>query len=300
MSAIEIPLPPWPTEGVHPRRWMPAYAITVQVITTLLLGVRIISRTLRLKTKTGLDDLFIVIAWPYCLQQLSLMTTLGTEKYGFDRDMWDVPYYVYSKGAFWSWMIEMMFLLTTGFTKLSVLLLYRRLVAGTCGKKFKWSLWAAMGFVVACTVAFIPTLIFNCNPVQAHWLRFDIMYRGDYKCAPRELERDLTVVSAAFSVVTDFYSVILPARLLSKLQVPRRQKVGLYVIFGLGLLVVGAGCARTYYLYRAFDPMSSNLTYWGFNAYIVAIAEANLGIICACAPSLRTVFSRFFKQTFSH
>jgi len=36
-----------------------------------------------------------------------------------------------------------------------------------------------------------------------------------------------------------------------------------------------------------------------FNAYAASIAEANIGIICACAPSLRTVFHNFFKKTFT-
>ena len=49
--------------GSEKREWMPAYVITFQVVTTLLLGVRLISRFKKLGGGLGLDDLFIGIAW---------------------------------------------------------------------------------------------------------------------------------------------------------------------------------------------------------------------------------------------
>ena len=40
----------------------------------------------------------------------------------------------------------------------------------------------------------------------------------------------------ALSVVTDFYSVLLPAALVLQIQISRKQKIGLFFIFGLGML----------------------------------------------------------------
>jgi hypothetical protein len=47
---------------VEERNWMPIYAITIQVVTTLLLSIRLLSR-LRPGGLPGLDDIFITIAW---------------------------------------------------------------------------------------------------------------------------------------------------------------------------------------------------------------------------------------------
>lgn len=44
------------------RNWLPAYAITIQAITTALLSIRLISRV-RSGGQAGLDDAFITIAW---------------------------------------------------------------------------------------------------------------------------------------------------------------------------------------------------------------------------------------------
>jgi hypothetical protein len=40
------------------------------------------------------------------------------------------------------------------------------------------------------------------------------------------------------SVITDFYSVVLPAVLLLRIKMTKRQKIGLVFIFGLGFLYV--------------------------------------------------------------
>jgi hypothetical protein len=45
------------------RNWMPAFAIPVQAVTTVLLFIRLLSRFHRNGGQIGLDDLFIFLAW---------------------------------------------------------------------------------------------------------------------------------------------------------------------------------------------------------------------------------------------
>lgn len=57
------------------------------------------------------------------------------------------------------------------------------------------------------------------------------------------------------------------------------------IVFSTGLLVVAAGCIRTYYLYCLgyhFDT-----TWIGYNCYIWSVLEVDLALICASAPALR-------------
>jgi hypothetical protein len=52
----------------HSRRgWMPEYAITIQVVTTLLLAIRLTSRINRIGASVGLDDVLILFAWLFGL-----------------------------------------------------------------------------------------------------------------------------------------------------------------------------------------------------------------------------------------
>jgi hypothetical protein len=45
------------------REWLPAYAITVQTITSLLVAVRLVSRLNRTAGRAGFDDVLILGAW---------------------------------------------------------------------------------------------------------------------------------------------------------------------------------------------------------------------------------------------
>ena len=45
------------------RSWMPAYALTMEAVTTLLLGTRLYSRLRHAAGSPGLDDVFITLSW---------------------------------------------------------------------------------------------------------------------------------------------------------------------------------------------------------------------------------------------
>ena len=105
----------------HSRReWLPAYDITLQVITTLLIGIRLLSRFHHTGGILGIDDLFISIAWAIttagnalillCMLNICfllrfvakrmLILNLVDYKYGLDRHMWDVPVALWQYGTF--------------------------------------------------------------------------------------------------------------------------------------------------------------------------------------------------------
>ena len=57
---------------------------------------------------------------------------------------------------------------------------------------------------------------------------------------------------------------------------------------------MGAGIARTVYLAAGVDPYQADKTWIAFDGYVAGLLEANLGFICACAPSLNRLFGCFF------
>lgn len=59
--------------------------------------------------------------------------------------------------------------------------------------------------------------------------------------------------------------------------------------------VVAAGIARTIYLSRVQAEMYDK-SWFAFNIFVASIAECNVAIACACAPSLKTIFGRFFRD----
>jgi hypothetical protein len=133
-------------------------------------------------------------------------------------------------------MGEIIFLLSSSFTKVSVLLFYRRLMVGTYNRAFKWALWAAIGFVVVYNITFSILVINCCSPVEALWRRYEAGYTHPYKCIEIGLQVSMSRLVGALSVISDFYSVMLPAALLMRIKFNKRQRMGLVFIFGMGFL----------------------------------------------------------------
>lgn len=59
------------------------------------------------------------------------------------------------------------------------------------------------------------------------------------------------------------------------------------------LSVAGAGVGRTYYLIKLGNNYDTSWT--GFDLLVWATVELQLGLICACAPSLRAFFRRYLS-----
>jgi hypothetical protein len=124
-------------------------------------------------------------------------------------------------------------------TKVSVLMFYRRLVVGTYSPQFKWAIWAAIAFVVAYTIAFFVLVFTTCRPMEAIWRQYDPEWLARHPhsyCVSNATITWISELAGALSVVTDFYSVMLPAALVMRIRVTRRQKYGLFFIFGMGYL----------------------------------------------------------------
>ena len=184
-------------------------------------------------------------------------------------------------------------LFASGATKASVLLFYRRLVTGTLARRWKLAIYFALAFHATYVLGITLGYVLICRPLEAYWKSYDYTYHEKYTCAPAE---SLNPVIGVLSVLSDIYAVALPFVILHyyQLDIPRRQKIGLNIIFTLGLLVAGAGVGRTYYLIKLGRIYDTSWT--GFDLLVWTIVEMQLGIICACAPSLRAFFRRYLSD----
>jgi hypothetical protein len=121
-------------------------------------------------------------------------------------------------------------------TKISILLFYRRLVDGTCSKRYKQALWAGIGFIAVYSILFVFLFGFQCSVVDEERKLLDPTFKPNTRCVPLQVQGRLQVTMGALNIATDIYSFALPAFLLSKINIAKRQRIGLVLIFGLGLL----------------------------------------------------------------
>jgi hypothetical protein len=136
-------------------------------------------------------------------------------------------------------VIEVLYLLSTSTTKISILLFYRRLARGTISKKFLLAVHTAIASVVVYFLYFTIALLATCQPFDAYWKQIDPLWyaeqKGKFHC---QNEAANLIASAVISVAQDFLACGLPAILLWKLQISRRQKLALGGLFSVGLLYV--------------------------------------------------------------
>lgn len=68
-------------------------------------------------------------------------------------------------------------------------------------------------------------------------------------------------------------------------------------MFGISLVTVGAAITRTYLYYKM--SYHYDFTWVAFDVYFWTMLEFGLGIICACAPSMRVIFKRYVGDKLS-
>ncbi len=107
-----------------------------------------------------------------------------------------------------------------------MLLLYLRIFTGI--KWFKWSCVFILACVLGFCVATITVTIFQCHPITK---AFDQRVEGH--CINNG---HFWYTNASFNIATDLIILILPMPLVYRLQIPRMQKVGLALVFALGIL----------------------------------------------------------------
>lgn len=179
--------------------------------------------------------------------------------------------------------------LTFGFTKLTVLLLYKRIFPGETFKKF---ITGGYCIVFAWTVGYFFAGMLQCWPISINW---DGVGWDPYRC----IDTNMMYYSHVWSdVFTDLAILAMPLPCIWALQMKLKHKIGVSAIFLLGLLTVGAGVARLVAFNRAAEigsdfnnPESLDIA-WIYTPVIYwPMVESSLGIVGACLPLLRPIFT---------
>ncbi|TID20697.1 ATP-dependent bile acid permease [Venturia nashicola] len=282
----------WPFNFTNPpetRGWGIIFLfVLLLVLSYIVVSLRIWAR-LRKSKNPGIDDALIVFNM-IPLTGLAIALCLGFSRYGFDRHVWNSPLPKLEKARQILMSIELLYLVSTSTTKISILLFYRRLARGTISSTFMYAVWAAIASVVIYFLYFFIALLFTCNPLEAFWKQIDpawsAQHKGKFQCHG---EAANLIASAAVSVIHDFVACGLPTLLLWKLQISRIQKLALGGLFALGLFVCLAGVLRLaaipYVYFNTYDT-----TWDSLQALLWLAVEAHITVICASAPALKAYF----------
>jgi hypothetical protein len=128
----------------------------------------------------------------------------------------------------WLWLSVPFYNLTMVLTKFSALTLYARIFRP---HSFLLVTYILMGFLVIVGLWTTLSGFFFCIPVHAFWSPSAEIRRT--KCLPAT---PVWFTNAAIQTSTDLVILILPLPLLWKLQLPKREKWGILIVFSLGIM----------------------------------------------------------------
>jgi hypothetical protein len=141
--------------------------------------------------------------------------------------------------------IELNYLASTTFIKVSILCFYRRM-SGSLKNIFVYAVWAMIVFCVLYGILFSFLIIFTCTPVIGYFRMYDLLWRVRNELSCND-EGAIVVACAIIGTVQDLFICLLPILLIWNLKMAKRQKAALCGIFGMGLITCVCGILRTYY-----------------------------------------------------
>ncbi|KAJ2978903.1 hypothetical protein NUW58_g7347 [Xylaria curta] len=281
--------------GDVPDRGPVVFAVTTGtlVLATVFVAARLACRTFIVR-QVAWDDYFIIIAWVLAFG-LSFAIDYGTAK-GLGRHDADID------DNDWDSLMRSEYTFTVLYNpalmafKTSVLVFYLRLSKNT-QQVLRLASWAVLVIVNLAGTVLTLLNIFQCTPVEAAF------NSSPGRCLPLLTE---FICSAPVNIVTDLAILALPLPVLTSMRLPPRQKIILIMTFALGIFVTIVDVVRIYYLQQAINdaPLSpSNNVEVAFGgspefawnaslALLWSAVEVNVGIACACIPTLKPLIIR--------
>jgi hypothetical protein len=198
----------------------------------------------------------------------AIVTVYGTVEHGLGRDIWTLPPSEITEMLKWFYVMASLYFLQVTLLKLSLIFFYVRVFPS---KEVQRILWGTVIFVVLWGFAFIITSIFQCQPINYFWLKWDGLHAG--KCLDTNA---IASSNAGISVALDFWILGIPLWQLSGLKLHWKKKIAVALMFCLGTFVTVVSILRLQSLVNF--AKSTNASWEFYNVSVWSSVEICVGI----------------------
>lgn len=178
---------------------------------------------------------------------------------------------------------NVLWILMVNITKASILLQYLRIFSS---RNIRMLCYLFLFILLPAASWAIFAGIFLCSPTEKLWKP---QIPGHCMDA-----RTYWLSVAGIDIGLDFLILLLPLPAISGLRLPRKQKLGLVLVFMLGFLVCLVSVVRV--LTVLITANQGHYVDSGVWAIIWSAVEANVGIICASLLSLKPLVAKLFPK----
>ncbi|KAJ5204011.1 uncharacterized protein N7498_004890 [Penicillium cinerascens] len=246
------------------------------IVASILFTIRMAAKSKHLGCGWGADDYTIIVA--YGLAVIIYSLNVSMIQYGFGKNIWDiVPQDDITKAYKRFYAFIHVYKALISLAKISVCLFLLRIFQTPI---FRYITYTMIVVNTAIAISWILVDSFHCIPVHLAWTGWEHEESG--KCINFITS---TFVNGFVNIAVDVIMVMMPMWEVLKLTLSFRKKLGVAVMFGMGLVLTAVGIVRVIILSRNDSTENPTfemepLNYW-------SVIECQVAIICACLPATR-------------
>ncbi|KAK6958411.1 hypothetical protein Daesc_001211 [Daldinia eschscholtzii] len=233
---------------------------------------------LRISRKVEREDYVLILTW---LLYTGAFEPVGTllVRTPYGAHQWEITLRVFSRYLFIQYCEMVIWVIAMLLVKITILLQYLRIFTTPGVRDFTfWASHALLYLNIAYYIAFTFIQMFPCNPRQMFWDKTIT----DGHCMDIFAAN---VSGAVVCLVSDLAILVLPQRILFKLNVRTSRKIGLCILFAIGIFACTTSTVRLYYNIRLWQTQTDishqlgNISIWG-------TAQLPTGFLIICLPSV--------------
>ncbi|RYP29951.1 hypothetical protein DL767_006484 [Monosporascus sp. MG133] len=265
------------------------FPIWLALITVALVG-RLYTRHFYMK-RLSIGDYLLMFAYAVLLADFGLCYRM-TAFPGIFVHQWDVRLGDFINFLKFVFISSQVYIFAIVPIKVAILLEWLRIFVprGTRNLVFWTShilIWTNVIFYLSIVVA----LNVACTPYEYNW---NILLQGSCE---RVDTKDTNLSASVFNFLSDVLILLIPQRTIWKLQMTTNRKIGISIIFAIGLLGCGAALARL--VETVLHATSPDFTYTFSAVMLCSGAELTCGFLIICIPCFPQAFGaiEFSKLT---
>ncbi|KAF2689726.1 hypothetical protein K458DRAFT_413973 [Lentithecium fluviatile CBS 122367] len=270
-----------------------ACAISIALL-VLFSAARLYSK-LRLIRKTRIDDYMFWISLPFLLTTLCLYIYLDNNgAYGYHA--YEFKIRELTKPILVVTFLSTLFL-PVATTLIKVTLFCLILSAFEPVRKLRFLCYGGIFATVAYYFANLVIIITSCHPREGHDRVSFLAGMASKKCAgTTEIIQMSSIATGVFNVIIDLYIMAVPLPAVAKLNISRKKKIGVAMIFSAGGVAVIASIISLAFRCRSWK--SQDLTVDTIPAMACNMVEISVGLMVTCIGPVWKLIRSTLSQHF--
>ncbi|CAG8895691.1 unnamed protein product [Penicillium egyptiacum] len=253
-------------------------SVVFTALATFFVVLRMYTR-MKLMNRVEANDWMVIIALvnSYVFMALDIIEAVS----GMGVHLKDIPPSILERQMKAFWLTIPFYNAAVLCAKASILMQYFRVFPT---HRMRVVCWVMITLLAIYGTWAVISAFLNCIPVAKFW---DDSIQG--YCLDKT---KLWFSNASMHIATDIAILIIPIPALMAVDLPRKQRIALMIMFALGGFVCITSIVRLVSLKQIAE--SSDPTYDNVGAASWSAIECNTGIICACLPTLKPLVARIF------